>query len=134
MFAVYLFLAVIGAYCDLTALAGLETLGPVLLLFATTIAVVHGLIVFGAAWILKIDLDVAAVASQANIGGGHLRPRHCAKPGARRPRAPGRADRVPRHGPGYLPRVLGRRTRPPLGCSNITIRIIVNANQVFKTE
>ncbi len=70
MFAVYLFLAVIGAYCDLTALAGLETLGPVLLLFATTIAVVHGLIVFGAAWILKIDLDVAAVASQANVGGG----------------------------------------------------------------
>lgn len=70
MFAVYLFLAVIGAYCDVAALAGLETLGPVLLLFATTIALVHGLIVFGAAWILKIDLDVAAVASQANVGGG----------------------------------------------------------------
>jgi len=70
MFAVYLFLAVIGAFCDLTALRDLGQLGPILLLFATTVAVVHGAVTFGVAWIFRIDPDVAAVASQANIGGG----------------------------------------------------------------
>ncbi len=69
MYAVYLFLAVIGAYCDVTALGALGRLGGTLLVFATTIALVHGLITFAAAWLLKIDLDIAAVASQANIGG-----------------------------------------------------------------
>ncbi|MDY7093870.1 MAG: DUF819 family protein [Acidobacteriota bacterium] len=69
MFAVYLFLAVIGAFCDLGALAEIGELGGTLLLFAATVAVVHGAITFGAAWLLDIDLGVAAVASQANIGG-----------------------------------------------------------------
>ncbi len=70
MYAVYLFLAVIGAFCDLASLSRLGSLGGTLLLFAVTIAVVHGLVVFAAAWLLRIDLDVAAVASQANVGGG----------------------------------------------------------------
>jgi uncharacterized membrane protein len=70
MFAVYLFLAVIGAFCDVTALGQLGSLGVTLLVFATTIALVHGLITFAAAWLFRIDLDIAAVASQANIGGG----------------------------------------------------------------
>jgi len=70
MFAVYLFLAVIGAFCDLTALRELGSLAPVLLLFALTVALVHGAITFGAARLFRIDPDVAAVASQANIGGG----------------------------------------------------------------
>ena len=67
---VYLFLAVIGAFCDLTALRELGSLAPVLLLFALTVALVHGAITFGAARLFRIDPDVAAVASQANIGGG----------------------------------------------------------------
>jgi uncharacterized membrane protein len=70
MFAVYLFLAVIGAFCDVTALGQLGSLGLTLLIFASTIALVHGLLIFAAAWLFRIDLDIAAVASQANIGGG----------------------------------------------------------------
>jgi uncharacterized membrane protein len=70
MFAVYLFLAVIGAFCDVAALRELEHLGVMLLLFATLAVGVHGLLTFGAAWLLKIDPDIAAVASQANVGGG----------------------------------------------------------------
>jgi uncharacterized membrane protein len=30
---------------------------------------VHGAVTFGAAWIFRMDLDGAAVASQANVGG-----------------------------------------------------------------
>jgi uncharacterized membrane protein len=69
MLGVYLFLAVIGAYCDLGALAAIGDLGGTLFLFATVIVIVHGALTFGAAALLRIDKDVAAVASQANIGG-----------------------------------------------------------------
>jgi uncharacterized membrane protein len=69
MVGVYLFLAVIGAHCDVRALAGLGALGPTLLAFATTVVLVHGLVVFGVAWIFRMDLEGAALASQANVGG-----------------------------------------------------------------
>ena len=70
MLGVYLFLAVIGAYCDLAAFSGLGALGPRLLVFVAVTVLVHGLVVFGFAGLLRLDRDVAAVASQANIGGG----------------------------------------------------------------
>lgn len=70
MFAVYVFLAVIGAFCDVAALASIGELGTTLLLFVVIVVAVHGLITFGSAAVLRIDRDVAAVASQANIGGG----------------------------------------------------------------
>ncbi len=70
MYAIFLFLCVIGAYCDVGALAAIGGLGLTLLLFAFTLVVVHGLITFGAARVLKLDVDMAAVASQANVGGG----------------------------------------------------------------
>ena len=70
MFGVLLFLAVIGAYCDLAAFVAMGTLGPAMLLFVVIVLAVHGTVVFGGAWMLKADMDVAAVASQANIGGG----------------------------------------------------------------
>ncbi len=70
LFSVYLFLCVIGAYCDVRALAEIGPLGLTLLLFTFSVVLVHGLITFGAAWILKMDVDIAAVASQANVGGG----------------------------------------------------------------
>ena len=70
LLAVYLFLAVIGAFADLGRLGELGTLGVTLLAFATIIVVVHGLLVFAAAWLLRLDLSTAAVASQANVGGG----------------------------------------------------------------
>jgi uncharacterized membrane protein len=69
MFAVYLFLTVIGAFCDLRALAGLGSLGLVLLAFACIAVAVHGAVIFGFAWLFRIDLAGAAVASQANVGG-----------------------------------------------------------------
>ena len=70
LFAVYLFLCVIGAFCDVRALAEIGPLGLTLLVFTATIVAVHGLIIFGAARFLRMDPDIAAVASQANVGGG----------------------------------------------------------------
>jgi uncharacterized membrane protein len=70
MFAVYLFLAVIGAFCDLTALGELGQLGVTLFLFALIVVGVHGTLTFGAGRLMNADLDLVAVASQANVGGG----------------------------------------------------------------
>lgn len=69
MWAVYLFLAVVGVFCDVRAMGGLGLLGVALLAFATLTVVMHGLILFGAAWLFRMDLAAAAVASQANVGG-----------------------------------------------------------------
>ena len=69
LFFVYLFLAVIGAFCELAALGQIGDLAWALLVLVTVIVLVHGVLVFGAAAIFKLDMDVAAVASQANIGG-----------------------------------------------------------------
>ena len=70
LFAVYLFLCVIGAFCDFRALSEIGGLGLTLLAFTAALVVVHGAITFGAAWLLRMDVDIAAVASQANVGGG----------------------------------------------------------------
>jgi len=69
LFAVYLFLAVIGALCDLGSLARMGGLALTLLAFAAIAVAVHAAITFGAARLLAIDPDTAAVASQANVGG-----------------------------------------------------------------
>jgi uncharacterized membrane protein len=69
MFAVYLFLNVIGAFCDLRSLAGLGQLGLSLLAFASITVLIHGIVIFTAARLMRIDPDMAAVASQANVGG-----------------------------------------------------------------
>ncbi len=70
MYAVYLFLAVIGAYCDVAALAGIGSLGVSLLIFVVITVGIHGLLLYGVALLLRIDPVIASVASQANIGGG----------------------------------------------------------------
>ena len=70
MFAVYLFLAVIGSQCDLVALGRASSLGVTMVLFVAVVVFVHGVITFGMGAILRTDPDVVAVASQANIGGG----------------------------------------------------------------
>lgn len=70
MFSVYLFLAVIGAFCDLAALKGMGELGGVLLVFALITVFVHGVITLTAARIMKMGLEEAAMVSQANVGGG----------------------------------------------------------------
>lgn len=70
MVGVYLFLAVVGAFCDVVALRGLGSLGMTLLAFTSIAVAVHGLVVFGVARLFKVDLAIAAVTSQANVGGG----------------------------------------------------------------
>jgi uncharacterized membrane protein len=69
MYAVYIFLAVIGAFCDLRAIGELGTKGLVILAFALVVVLVHGALLFGVARIFRMDLSAAAVASQANVGG-----------------------------------------------------------------
>lgn len=69
LFFVYLFLAVIGAFCELAALGQIGDLAWRLLALVVTIVAIHGALVFGVATVAKLDMDTAAVASQANIGG-----------------------------------------------------------------
>lgn len=70
MFAVYLFLAVIGAFCDLSALQDLGRLGLTILGFAGVGILVNGLFTVGGARLLGLGADEAAMISQANVGGG----------------------------------------------------------------
>jgi uncharacterized membrane protein len=69
LFGVYMFLATIGALCDAQALHASGELGLALLAFAAVLLAVHAFILFGAALIFRLDIDVAALASQASIGG-----------------------------------------------------------------
>jgi uncharacterized membrane protein len=67
--AVLLFLAVIGSLCDVAALREIGHLGRDLLALVSIAVLVHGLILFGVAQLLRVDPAMTAVASQANIGG-----------------------------------------------------------------
>lgn len=69
MFSVYLFLAVVGAYCEIFALAEIGAIGVALMIFASVLVLIHGLICFGGGMLISRDWDLIAVASQANIGG-----------------------------------------------------------------
>jgi uncharacterized membrane protein len=68
-YGAYLFLAVIGAYCDLGELAKLGKLGALLMLFVTLAVLIHGIIVFAAGMLLRLPPEMMAIASCANIGG-----------------------------------------------------------------
>lgn len=70
MLAVQVFLATIGAYCDLAAVVELGALGGRLVVLASVVIGVHGVVLFGATFVMRGDPALAAVASQANIGGG----------------------------------------------------------------
>ena len=70
MFAVYIFLAVIGAFCDFSVLSTMGALGISLALMAFIGVLIHGGITLTAARLMKMDLDTAAMISQANVGGG----------------------------------------------------------------
>lgn len=69
MFSVYLFLATIGAYCDLSALDRIGSLAATLFWFVLLVVGGHGLILFAAGRLITRDWATLAVASQANIGG-----------------------------------------------------------------
>lgn len=65
----YLFLAVIGAFCDFSALAELGRLGLQLVSFVGLAVLIHGLVLFGVGLLARADPDLLAIASTANIGG-----------------------------------------------------------------
>ncbi|MEP6822946.1 MAG: DUF819 family protein [Chthoniobacterales bacterium] len=66
---VLLFLAVIGAYCDIPALIAHGSTAAVLLLWGTLIVFTHGALLFLGAGLCKQDWAMISVASNANIGG-----------------------------------------------------------------
>ena len=67
---IYLFLAVVGAFCDLQALGAAGKLSVLLLIFVVITVTSHGIILFLGTYLLRYDWHMAAIASQANIGGG----------------------------------------------------------------
>lgn len=69
LLGVYLFLSVVGAYCDVPALMKDGRLAITLMVFVTILVSIHGLITFGIGAFLKQDWDIISIASQANVGG-----------------------------------------------------------------
>jgi uncharacterized membrane protein len=69
MFSVYLFLVVVGAFCEITALVEVGEYAFDILLFTVVIVLVHGLFLILMGAVLKTDWAIIAIASQANIGG-----------------------------------------------------------------
>ncbi len=70
LYLVFLFLAVIGAYCEISAVAELKEVGITLLLFAGLAVLFHGILVILIGGLLYRDWEMIAIVSQANIGGG----------------------------------------------------------------
>ena len=66
---VFLFLAVIGAYCELAAIIDLKNLGHTLLLFADFSVVFHGVIIILVDGFIYRDWEMIAIVSQAKVGG-----------------------------------------------------------------
>lgn len=69
MFAIYLFLVVVGAFCEITALVEVGEYAFDILIFTAAIVVVHGIFLLLAGLLMKTDWAIIAIASQANIGG-----------------------------------------------------------------
>lgn len=70
LYLVFIFLAVIGAYCELSAVAELKDVGITLLLFAGLAVLLHGVIVILLGGLIYRDWEMIAIVSQANVGGG----------------------------------------------------------------
>lgn len=69
LFLVLVFLAVVGAFCDVQALMQSGDLALTLLLWVTVIIFLHGGLLFLIGGLLKQDWAVVAMASNANVGG-----------------------------------------------------------------
>ncbi len=70
MYLVFIFLAVIGAYCEVSAVTELKEVGVTLLLFTGLAVFFHGIFVILIGGLLYRDWEMIAIVSQANIGGG----------------------------------------------------------------
>ncbi len=70
LYLVYLFLAVIGAYCEIGAVYQLKEIGITLLLFSSLAVLIHGILTVLFGGLLYRDWQMIAIVSQANVGGG----------------------------------------------------------------
>jgi len=70
LYLVYLFLAVIGAYCEIGAVVALKEIGLTLLFFTALAVLIHGLLIIVFGGLIFRDWDMVSIASQANVGGG----------------------------------------------------------------
>ncbi|WP_420318432.1 DUF819 domain-containing protein [Ekhidna sp.] len=69
MFSVYLFLAVVGAFCEIGALVDVGAHAFDIFFFTIMIVLIHGSFLVLCGLIFKFDWSIIAIASQANIGG-----------------------------------------------------------------
>ncbi len=70
LYLVYFFLAVIGAYCELSAVGQLQEVGVTLIIFTSLAVLIHGLVFIFIGGLFYRDWEMISIASQANIGGG----------------------------------------------------------------
>ena len=70
LYLVYLFLAVIGAFCEISSVMALGEIGVTLFLFTLLAVFIHGIVIIGIGGFIFRDWDMVAIASQANVGGG----------------------------------------------------------------
>ena len=70
LYLVYIFLAVIGAYCEISSVIELKEVGLTLLLFASIAVFLHGILVILLGSLIYRDWEMISIISQANIGGG----------------------------------------------------------------
>lgn len=70
LYLVYIFLAVIGAYCEISSVIELKEVGVSLILFASLAVIFHGIAIILIGSITYRDWDMISIVSQANIGGG----------------------------------------------------------------
>lgn len=69
LLSVYLFLAVVGAFCEIGALADVGDKAISIFGFTVLIVIIHGLVIFGVGRLFKLDWSLLSISSQANIGG-----------------------------------------------------------------
>jgi uncharacterized membrane protein len=70
LYLVYLFLVVIGAFCEFEAIGQLGDIGQTLMLFFGLTVVIHGALMLTIGRLFFSDWQMIAIASQANVGGG----------------------------------------------------------------
>lgn len=125
--SVMVFLATIGTLCDVGSVRQLGPLGVRLIGFVGVLLAVHGSVVFTVARLLRLDPALAAVASQANIGGSTSALALAHSPGAPGPCAAGHPGRSVGERPGDLPGLLGR------GASAIGLNRGMSVAKLFST-
>jgi uncharacterized membrane protein len=69
LYLIYLFLAVIGAFCDLAALENAGSIALVVFGYLSIVILIHFVIILLSGWLTNYDWYMVSVASQANIGG-----------------------------------------------------------------